>query len=218
MTQISVCLFLVTSFQFLFIFTYLQLGLVVTLTTQTMPLTLPPTDPRLGKYSRYDWSLSSFALYTLTNKTSQSLQTLAHKLEEEELEKYEDEGSHLVRVAPNPDFSGKSLQDVLEAHVALLENELQRAEPYDEFCDGHLRWFPTAFIVVGAGEGVEVEEEGEGRFLFVYADSWEQSEKCPVGRFWFGVEGAHEMLESLRLGHEVFGDAEERFGMCDALG
>lgn len=169
-----------------------------------MDLTLPPTAPQLGRYSRYNWDRSSFAVYTLIKINEQSLHTLASKLEEEGLEDYE----HVVRIAPNHDFSGKSLQDVLEAHISLLENDVETVVPYGEFNDGDLRWFPTAFIVLTSNDGTTET----GRFLFVCADPYDEPDECPMDKFYFGVEDADAMLSGIRLGDEVFADAKEVYG------
>lgn len=53
-----------------------------------MDLTLPLTAPELGKYNRYNWDFSSFAIYTLANLSKRSLRNTALKLEREWWEQF----------------------------------------------------------------------------------------------------------------------------------
>lgn len=120
---------------------------------------------------------------------------------------------HLVRLAPDHDFAGRSLRDVLEAHISLLKNHIQNVpqgtavEPSGCYNDGDLYWFPTAFIVLTTED---FENTGP---LLVYADSHNESTECPLDMFYFRVENATSMLSSLRLGDSTCADAKEVYAI-----
>ncbi|GAB7351783.1 hypothetical protein MBLNU459_g2357t1 [Dothideomycetes sp. NU459] len=167
-----------------------------------MDLTVPPTAPMLGKYGRYNWDRSTFAIYTLVPTSEQSLHDIASQLEYEWWEEEWDAAVHLVSVAPNCNFEGKGLKDVI---ISLLLDDVQHVTAYGEFNDGDLHWFPTAFIVLTSND---IETNGP---LFVYADPYDELAVCPLDKFHFRLEDAHCLLTSIRSGDEVFTSAKQTY-------
>lgn len=174
---------------------------------QNIDLSLPPSAPELGKYNRYIWCTSSFAVYSLVEMSEQTLHAIVSRMVEDLLDQYEDWEVHLVQVAPDHDFAGRSLQEVLQAHVSLIDKTAQEVKWSDYHTDGDLRWFPAAFIVLTSDNILE------GKPLFVYADAYDEVVGGPLDKFYFRVEDAHDMLSSLRLGHELFTESKETYAI-----
>ena len=173
-----------------------------------MVLTLPPTFPELGKYRRYNWNLSSFAIYTLVETSKESLHDIAFQLQGDWWGEEGNGGHSLVRVAPDFDYQGRSLRDVIQAHISLLERDTQHVRSYAEFNDGDVDWFPTAFGVVTSKADMQ-----ERSPLFVYADPYDEPTRCPLDKFHFRVGDGRSMLSSIRLGDTVCPDAKEMYAI-----
>lgn len=171
---------------------------------QEKDLTLPPTAPQLGNYDAYNWTDASFALYTLLQTNDEDLQALASQLEQEWQKNQGYTGSHLVRVAPTHNFENKTLQDVNEAHVSLLEETAKHIKYTGGNSKGDLEWFPTAFIVLTAED---IEKDG---LLFVYAD--DEVDRCPLDKSYFKKQDAYMMLSSIAFGDEYCARSKEIYG------
>ena len=154
---------------------------------------------------RYNWNLSSFAIYTLVNTSEESLQNVASQLEAEWLERQGDEGLQLIRVPTNHAFEGKSLNDILQSHISLLQEDIKHVEPYGEFNDGDLDWFPVAFIVLTSPDIKTVDP------LLVYADPYDDGAECPTDKFRFRAGEASSMLAEIRDGGETCSGAKAKY-------
>ncbi|RJE18373.1 hypothetical protein PHISCL_09293 [Aspergillus sclerotialis] len=129
-----------------------------------LDLSLPSYFPGdLSCFGDKNWDLAAFVLYTLVGLPQNKLDALVAFLNEEERksQEYDPDGSYLVRVPPVYNFAGKSLKDILYAHVQ-MDKEITPSS--GGLSTGDLGWYPSAFIVV---TNVEWEKYG---LLFVYAD------------------------------------------------
>ncbi|KAG0158837.1 hypothetical protein PDIDSM_6357 [Penicillium digitatum] len=61
------------------------------------------------------------------------------------MEKQGHEGPPLVRLAPSNNFAGKTLKDIVTAHIQLDKEEIPRD---DAGASGDLSWYPSAFLAV----------------------------------------------------------------------
>ncbi|GKZ21307.1 hypothetical protein AbraIFM66951_010094 [Aspergillus brasiliensis] len=154
-----------------------------------LDLTLPPTCPELHQGSNANWDNASFALYSMVDLSSEDLDKLITALNQEWKQDMTDEAMDLVRTPTVYDFQGKSLRDVVQAHVE-LDKELTPSD-YGGV-EGDIHWYPTAFVVVTAHEW---KEKG---VLLVYVDVEEK--ECPLDKFFFHVDVANVMLSSLSFG------------------
>lgn len=171
-----------------------------------MDVKLPPTASKLGIYNGFSWDLSSFAVYSLVKTSKESIDTIASQL----TGKWWEEpgiglnGGHpLVRAAPDYQFEGRSLRDVIQAHISLVEKDAQQTSSYDDYTEGYLAWFPIAFIVITSYDIKKLD------VLFVYVDPYAELAGCPLDKFYFKTEDADSMLSSLRLGHRTCADAKK---------
>ncbi|KAK5139278.1 hypothetical protein LTR04_003729 [Oleoguttula sp. CCFEE 6159] len=153
-------------------------------------LSLPPQAPELGMYCDKNWDDASFAVYTLVDVSEDELQEICDVPDNQLMENQGGEGSHLVRVAPQHNFAGKTLKDILDYHVQMDKSDF----PADEDKYG-LDWFPTAFVVLTSQDW-----KSEG-LLFVYVD--DEAEGCPLDKFFFLLEDSYMMLSSISFGDET---------------
>jgi hypothetical protein len=82
----------------------------------TLDLSLPPTCPALCAYGDFNWDQASFALYTLIDLSPGDLNELLSVLDKEWLE---DSPVPIVRTPRVHNLVGKTLRDVVQAHVDL---------------------------------------------------------------------------------------------------
>jgi hypothetical protein len=158
-------------------------------------LSLPSRAPELGQYREYNWDDAAFAVYTLSNKVLPH--EVASALEKQWLE--EGMESHLARPAPAPELN--TLQDVMQAHIA-LDKGIQRRS--DGGAKGDLEWWPTAFVVA-------VQEDWRakpGGLLFVFVD---EDQDCETDRFFFNLEDSYMMLSSLSFQDEELPRSKELY-------
>ncbi|GLA93608.1 hypothetical protein AtubIFM57143_011206 [Aspergillus tubingensis] len=156
-----------------------------------LDLILPSTCPELQQSSDANWDDASFALYSMIELSSEELEKLTTALNRDWKREMTDEAMPLVRTPTVYDFSGKSLRDVVQAHVELDKEFTPRD---DGGAEGDIHWYPTAFVVVTTREW---EEKG---LLLVYADVEEK--KCPMDKFFFHIDNANILLSSLNFGDE----------------
>ncbi|RAK94419.1 amino acid permease [Aspergillus costaricaensis CBS 115574] len=156
-----------------------------------LDLTLPSTCPELQQGSDANWDDASFALYSMIELSSEELDKLITALNRDWKREMTDEAMPLVRTPTVYDFSGKSLRDVVQAHVELDKEFTPRD---DGGAEGDIHWYPTAFVVVTTREW---EEKG---LLLVYADVEEK--ECPMDKFFFHIDNANILLSSLNFGDE----------------
>lgn len=176
--------------------------------SSTMNLTLPPACPALGLYGDYDWSNSSFALYTLVSTDNERMQQIANALDAEWYENQGNQGSHLVRVAPVYNFSNKTLSDILGAHVKL--HKLAPGQSKSQYGVLDLEWYPTAFIVVTAED---IDNRGL-LFVFVVDEEGDDDEvaECKMDKFLFKQKDANRMLSTLIYDDDTAARAKEIYG------
>ncbi|KAF2195967.1 hypothetical protein GQ43DRAFT_445527 [Delitschia confertaspora ATCC 74209] len=156
-------------------------------------LSLPSSGPNWTPYDEYNQDDTSFALYTLTSLSKSELEDLRDALDNEWWEKQGKEGTHLIRLPPKYDFSGKSLKDIVKSH-----DELNRQHG-DE-----LEWYPSAFVVV-----VDGFREKDGALLFVYEDT--EDEGRAMSSFKFPIKQAYMVLSSIMFGDEDPKDIEANY-------
>ncbi|GLA34810.1 hypothetical protein AnigIFM63309_008987 [Aspergillus niger] len=156
-----------------------------------LDLTLPSTCPELHQSSNSNWDDASFALYSMVELSSEDLDKLSTALNWEWKQEMTDEAMPLVRTPTVYDLKGKSLEDVVRAHVELDKEFTPRD---DGGAEGDIHWYPTAFVVVTTREW---EEQG---LLLVYADV--EQKECPIDKFLFHIDVANVMLSSLNFGDE----------------
>ncbi|KAK4997820.1 hypothetical protein LTR66_002841 [Elasticomyces elasticus] len=159
--------------------------------TSSPDISLPPCAPELGAYGDRNWDDASFAIYTLIDVTEDELQSIATTLDKEWMENQGNEGSHLVRVAPRYKFAGKSLENIVQAHIEMDKDETPRD---DAAARGDLNWYPTAFLILTRRDWME------RGLLFVYADI--EKDDCPMDKFFFLPKDAYMMLSSISFGDE----------------
>ncbi|TKA82357.1 hypothetical protein B0A49_00098 [Cryomyces minteri] len=153
-------------------------------------LSLPPRAPELGVYRDKNWDDASFAMYTLIDISNDELQEICDIPDKQWMENQGGEGSHLVRVAPQHNFAGKTLKDILDYHV-----QLDRTDSPDGEEKYELDWYPTAFVVLTSQDW-----KSDG-LLFVYAD--DEAEGCPLDKFFFLPKDSYMMLSSVAFGDET---------------
>ncbi|KAI1447773.1 hypothetical protein F5Y02DRAFT_354097 [Annulohypoxylon stygium] len=169
-----------------------------------LDLTLPATAPELGKYGHINWDEASFAVYSLIEMSKAQLEevvdALTHESMEEGLEPW------LARLAePTPDFGGKTLKDIVRAHITMVEKGVNPAGK-NRSTHTTLTWYPPAFIVV-----VKRDWKSAGGLLFVFADDTEKK-RCPMDKFFFTTDDAWNLLAGLSFGDLWICDVEESFG------
>jgi len=166
-----------------------------------LDLTLPSHAPELGGWDNYNADDASFALYTLIPSDRDQLKEIADRLEKKWMQDSDYENTHLVRVAPNAEFTDRTLQDILEAHIALDKEVTPPQE--GQAADGDIHWYARAFIVLVD----EDWEDGEG-LLFVYADDDEEDE-FRLRSFRFKGREGYSFLSSLSFGDITLQEAED---------
>lgn len=155
-----------------------------------MDLSLPSHAPKLDGYQDAVWDDASFPFYSLIETSKQKLQEIASTIEEQWMEDSNYEGSHLIRLAPNFNFAGKSLTDVVKAYIELDKERTPQADPPPTSGD-IIAWYPIAFVVL-------VEEDWQnGGLMFVYADD---EDEYALHKFTFLVEKEYSFLSSLLFG------------------
>ncbi|KAI1409719.1 hypothetical protein F5Y13DRAFT_203130 [Hypoxylon sp. FL1857] len=163
-------------------------------------LTLPAYAPKLGKYADYHWNDAAFALYSLVDISEAQIGDVASELEREWLE--DEMETHLVLPAkPTASFAGKTLKDVVQAHVAM---DMGIRKNKDRDSRGDLSWRPTSFMVI-----VKKEWKSRGGLLFVFVD--DEQERCPLDKFFLRPEDAHLLLSSLVFGDEWLADVKDQY-------
>ncbi|RDH37635.1 hypothetical protein BDQ94DRAFT_157108 [Aspergillus welwitschiae] len=163
-----------------------------------LDLTLPSTCPELHQSSNSNWDDASFALYSMVELSSEDLDKLSTALNREWKQEMTDEAMPLVRTPTVYDFKGKSLEDVVRAHVELDKEFTPRD---DGGAEGDIHWYPTAFVVVTTREW---EEQG---LLLVYADV--EQKECPIDKFLFHIDVANvlALILQVQLGIGAWNDS-----------
>lgn len=164
--------------------------------SSTPDLSLPSHCPELARETDTNWDDASFALYTLVELPPHELQNIASLLEKEWIEK--DLNCHLVRIPTRHNFVGKSLRDIVHAHVQMDKELTLRNDPVAR---GDIAWFPIGFLVITS------QEWRDRGVLFVYVDYHEPAR--PVDKFFFRLEDAYMMLSSINFGDEECARSKE---------
>ena len=150
----------------------------------TPDLSLPTHAPELIYAATSD--TAKFALYWLVKLQHTQVEAIILALEKQWREMRQDMGiddplDSLVGLAtPTPDFTGKTLKDVVSAHIAMDKGW----SPY-----GGLGWLPTVFIVV-------TKEQWEDGLLLVYVN-WDEDETFPMDKCFFKPEDAGALMAIL---------------------
>ncbi|GAB1206189.1 hypothetical protein APSETT445_004871 [Aspergillus pseudonomiae] len=176
--------------------------------SMSLDLSLPPTCPALCVYGDYSWDQASFALYTLVDLSPEEITKLLSTLNKEWLE---DSPNPIVRSPEVHNLAGKTLKDVVQAHVDLDKGitPISGGE-----AKGNLGWYPTAFIVV------TTRDWADRGLLVVYMDDTDDDdgnkpdpEVRGMDKFFFEIGDAPLLLASFSFGDLAFVDAKEQYGV-----
>lgn len=167
-----------------------------------LDLSIPSYSPELGDFGNKNLDSATFASYTLIDLSASELESIASLLDKEWMGKQDNEGPHLVRLAPSNNFAGKSLNDIVTTHIQMDKEETPRD---DAGATGDLSWYPSAFLAVTSNEW---KKHG---ILFVYADTEQMG--FPMDKFFFLPKDGHMMLSSIISGDEECARSKEEFAI-----
>ncbi|KAI1483876.1 hypothetical protein F4774DRAFT_108389 [Daldinia eschscholtzii] len=170
--------------------------------SSSLDLTLPEAAPELTTFGKYNWSSAAFYLYTLIPGVN--LDDVAAGLQEEW---YEDENDvPIIKIAqPEADFSGKTLSDVVAAHVA-TDKGIKAEKSKGRGSKGEIAVYPKAFVVVTKKDWKE-----DGGLLWVYVMDGKKGRGGKLDKYFFKFEDAYLLLSGVLFSDYTLNDAKERF-------
>ncbi|KAI1469390.1 uncharacterized protein F4812DRAFT_328069 [Daldinia caldariorum] len=169
----------------------------------SLDLTLPEAAPELIQFRKYAWSASAFYLYTLVPGVD--LDEVAVVLQGEWLEDGDD--MPILKVAkPEADFSGKTLADVVAAHVATDKGIKRDKKWRGRGSKGDVDVYPEAFVVV-----TKTDWKEDRGLLFVYVMEGVKGRGGRLDKYFFKYEDGYILLSSVWLNDETMDGAKEAF-------
>ncbi|KAI8958098.1 hypothetical protein F5Y11DRAFT_54507 [Daldinia sp. FL1419] len=167
-----------------------------------LDLTLPESAPELTAYGKYYWGDSIFYLYNLVPGVN--LEEAAASLQEEWFE--EENETPILKVAqPEADFSGKTLSDVIAAHVA-ADKGVKPRKGKGRDSKGDIAVYPTAFVVVTKKNWKE-----DGGLLWVYVMDGKKGKGGKLDKYFFKYDDAYLLFSGVLFADYTLNEAKERF-------
>ncbi|KAF3059920.1 hypothetical protein GL218_04556 [Daldinia childiae] len=168
----------------------------------SLDLTLPEAAPELTTYGKYHWGDAVFYLYNLIPGVN--LTEVAAGLQEEWFE--EDNETPIIKIAqPEADFAGKTLSDVVAAHVA-ADKGVKPHKGKGRGSKGDISVYPKAFVVVTKKDWKE-----DGGLLWVYVMDGKKGKGGKLDKYFFKFEDAYLLLSGVSFADYTLNDAKERF-------
>jgi len=138
--------------------------------TKELQKTLPRHCPNSDKHRTMELN-RNFAIYSLANLNAAQLEELQDSINSEVLtDKMTTSNS---RLAPQPDFSGRTLRDVYDHHIA-TRDEHDWMDPLYFIVADQEDWKTRGLLAVYLEAGLDDEDDriGVGRCGFDMADTW----------------------------------------------
>ncbi|KAI0122237.1 hypothetical protein F4814DRAFT_408034 [Daldinia grandis] len=168
----------------------------------SLDLTLPEAAPELTTYGKYYWGDAVFYLYNLVPGVN--LTEAAASLQKEWFE--EDNETPIIKIAqPEADFAGKTLSDVVAAHVA-ADKGIKLHKGKGRSSKGDISVYPKAFVVVTKKDWKE-----DGGLLWVYVMDGKKGKGGKLDKYFFKFEDAYPLFSGVSFADYTLNDAKERF-------
>ncbi|KAI1808633.1 hypothetical protein F4811DRAFT_178795 [Daldinia bambusicola] len=170
----------------------------------SLDLTLPEAAPELTRFGKYSWSCCTFYLYSLVPGVD--LDEVVKALQGEWIEETPD--MPMLQIAkPEADFSGKTLADVVAAHVA-TDKGITGKKARGRESRGRISVYPTAFVVVTKKEWKE-----DRGLLWVYVVDGKKGRGGKLDKYFFKFEKSYYLLSSVIIGDETLNGAAEAYDL-----
>ncbi|KAI1659581.1 hypothetical protein F4813DRAFT_387688 [Daldinia decipiens] len=175
----------------------------------SLDLTLPEAAPGLTTYGKYSWGDAFFYLYNLVPGVN--LAEVAAGLQEVWYK--EENVTPIIKIArPEADFAGKTLSDVVAAHVAadkgikLDKVKSRGSKRRHRESMGNISVYPTAFVVV-----TKKDWKKDGGLLWVYVMDGKKGKGGKLDKFFFRFEDAYLLLAGVLFVNCTLNEAKREY-------